>query len=691
MRQLNLKDTVLSVDFQKGHIVSLFIKGKERIASLVPLFSLCLRNRAGETEICNAYGAKACVETEDGAIYKDFENADLSVRVYLTEENGDAAWRISVMPNDKDSFVEWVEFPKIALPALVDNNTNGDGGKILYPYNEGALVSDLALREASKFMHRDAEYPSRGSFSVFPNMICSQMLAYLWEDAGLYVGAHDKKRGVKEIDFLKEGEGVAFRFRLFTGCGFGESFATDYPILFSVTTGSWESAADRYRTWFESALPARAKKISENRDLPGWYADAPLIVSYPVRGIHDMDEMQPNKLYPYANALQTLDAIREASHSRLLVLLMHWEGTAPWAPPYVWPPFGGVAALDAFKDALHKRGDLLGVYCSGFGYTIQSNLIAEYNKEAEYQEQELWQAMCAGADGKVAISNICAGQRVGYDICPASAVGKALLKKAYAPLFENGLDYIQVLDQNHGGGQYFCYSREHGHAPGPGAWMTENMQSMLGEWNTMAGKTLLGCESAAAEPFVGNLLFSDNRFELNYHYAVPVPLYAYVYHQYLRNFMGNQVACPFLPSEDTLRYRLAYSFSIGDCMTLVLTQDGDLMAHWGMRDFSVLPDKEKALRLIGNLSRLYKEKAKPYLYSGKMVATPAVECGSVSFSLSVSDHKIKLPAILSSAWEDEDGNRALLLVNPQDKEAFCTVNGNEYKIPPLDALLLEEK
>ena len=155
--------------------------------------------------------------------------------------------------------------------------------------------------------------------------------------------------------------------------------------------------------------------------------------------------------------------------------------------------------------------------------------------------------------------------------------------------------------------------------------------------------------------------------------------------------MGNQVCCPFPVTEDTLRYRMAYSFSVGDCMTLVLTQDGDLMAHWGMRDFSVLPDKEKALRLIGNLSHLYKEKAKPYLYSGKMVATPAVECGSVSFSLSVSDRKIKLPAILSSAWEDEDGNRALLLVNPQDKEAFCTVDGNEYKIPPLDALLLEEK
>ena len=32
-----------------------------------------------------------------------------------------------------------------------------------------------------------------------------------------------------------------------------------------------------------------------------------------------------------------------------------------------------------------------------------------------------------------------------------------LLDEAYAPLFEeSGLDYVQILDQNHGGGQYFC-------------------------------------------------------------------------------------------------------------------------------------------------------------------------------------------------------------------------------------------
>ena len=180
---------------------------------------------------------------------------------------------------------------------------------------------------------------------------------------------------------------------------------------------------------------------------------------------------------------------------------------------------------------------------------------------------------------------------------------------------------------------------------------TAHMQDMLTEWNREAPAMLFGCESAAAEPFIGNLRLSDNRFELNYHMGDAVPLYAYLYHEYLRNFMGNQVSCATQEDSETLFWRTAYSFAAGDALTLVLTPDGDFLSFWGQRDFSHLPSKPRMLRLLRNLTRLYREEAKPYLSSGRMIAASPVECGTVEFPCTYSANICRFPRVLSTAWE----------------------------------------
>ena len=689
MYTIQLFNMTLTVDFAAGHVASLVLGGKERVVAPTALWRLRLRDQAGRASVYSAYDAKACTLTEDGAIYAGFDGQSFTVCVYLAEKEGDAAWRAEVRGLDGEHVVEWLDFPLLTLPALKENNEQGNGGTILYPYNEGALISNNDHRNQTDFRHWEPEYPSLGCYGVFPNMVCSQMQAYLWEDAGLYFGAHDQARGVKGIDFYAENGGITMQMRLFCGAEYGQDFVMDYDVLWCATDGRWESAAEIYRTWFASALPPRVKKIKDNGELPAWYAESPLVVTYCVRGIHDMDEMNPNALFPYTNALPLLEQIKSRAQTRLMVLLMHWEGTAPWAPPYVWPPYGGVENFTEFKNTLHAQGDLLGVYCSGFGYTLSSNLVDDYDCTEICEREGLTRGMCAGPDGKVAISRICTGQRKGYDICPASEVGHDVLASAYEPLFESGIDYAQILDQNHGGGQYFCYSREHGHPPVPGAWMTENMQRMLTEWNGKAGKMLLGCESAAAEPFMGNLLMSDNRFELNYHIGTPVPLYAYLYHEYLRNFMGNQVSCPFMGDQDTLNYRIGYSFAAGDLMTLVMTPDGQLMTNWGNHDFSRLPDREKALDLVANLCRFYREKAGKYLHAGRMIATKPVACGQKSFFMEWYGRSCTVPSVYSTAWESEDGSRVQILVNPGDTPESVTVDGYEITVPARNAVMIE--
>ncbi|MBQ3015417.1 MAG: hypothetical protein IJD79_01405 [Clostridia bacterium] len=682
--KLNLKNMILSVDFERGRIDSLLMLGRERLGGKMPLFKIILRDREHRVSSVTSFDAKCVRLLSDGAEYSGFGEYDITVKATVKAVSDEVEWYISVTPKSYDILIESVDYPLVKMPMLRENATGG--GEILFPINEGVIVSDYYKRAKGWFKHKEPEFPSEGNYAIFPNMICSQMLSYIFDDCSLYIGAHDSERAVKQIDFFEENGGINMLFRLFSGVSYGERFETRYPIVFSLPGNAWEDCAERYRAWFENNLPKRAKKIKENAALPAWYSESPLVIAYPVRGYHDMDEMKPNKLFPYINAKPMVDEIKCATGARILALLMHWEGTAPWAPPYVWPPFGGVEAFTEFADALHETNDVLGVYCSGFGYTIKSNLL-DYNNEDEFKLGELSRAMCADRDSIPKISKICTGQRSGYDICPATKLGQSILEKAYTPLFDSATDYVQILDQNHGGGQYLCFSEKHGHAPTAGLWMTHNMQEMLARWNDKSNGKIFGCESASAEPFIGNLLYNDNRFELNYIFGRPVPFYAYVYHEYIRNFMGNQVCCPFPSEVDTIRYRLAYSFAIGDSMTLSMTPDGDILSGWSTRDFVNFPDKEKTYRFIKNLTALYKNGGKDLLYCARMVKPEPVICDSVTFEV-WDGFKNTYPELHYAAYE-VNGERRQIIVNPWDEDKNCKIAEKNYTVPALSAIIID--
>ena len=153
--------------------------------------------------------------------------------------------------------------------------------------------------------------------------------------------------------------------------------------------------------------------------------------------------------------------------------------------------------------------------------------------------------------------------------------------------------------------------------------------------------------------------------------------------------MGNQVSCPFMGDQDTLNYRIGYSFAAGDLMTLVLTPDGNLMTNWGNHDFSRLPDKEKALDLVANLCRFYREKAGKYLYAGRMIAAKPVVCGHKEFFMEWYGRSCTIPSVYSTAWESEDGTRVQILVNPGDAPEKVTVDDREVTIPARDAVMVE--
>lgn len=661
----------LSFDEVKGTLVSLKNDGCEFVKIPTDIFKLSYRDQAGTRHILCASEMRAEKATQsEHAFSCTYVSGKISVTIGCTIEE-EAHWQISA---DVPAVFgcEWVKYPQIVVNR--DFAERGGNAKLLWGLNEGVLIDDIARREEC-IAYGEPTYPSKGLYGVYPAAVETQFMAYYNDDGGLYFAAHDAQDHVKGISFYPFGEdGVMLEFMHFCGVNFGETYTMAYPMVMRFFHGDWYDAAEIYRSWFEAQGRTEFVPIAENPHLPDWYGESPIIVTYPVRGLHDMDEMTPNKLYPYMNAMPHIERLEKELNSKIMVILMHWEGTAPWAPPYVWPPFGGEAELQKFIDALHARGDVIGVYCSGLGWTEQSNLVAEYNKKDEFDEKGLARYMCLSPEQDLPYSNICREQRSGYDMCPSQRFTAEVLKNEVSHIAASGIDYIQLLDQNHGGNAYFCYSREHGHPPVPGKWQTDAVKKLLAEVSGTADKSVLfGCESAAAEAFIPQLLFSDNRYNINFGIGIPVPAYAYVFHKYVNNFMGNQVSTHFHHdrSPENLNLRIAHSFIAGDMLTLVINQDGEIIWNWGTR-FASLPDQQKTKNFVKSLNAWRRGMGEKYLHIGQMQKPYAVDCPKRILYLN-NGREIAVEEILTSAWGTKAGEYGQFLVNYTDAPVQCVV------------------
>ena len=62
-----------------------------------------------------------------------------------------------------------------------------------------------------------------------------------------------------------------------------------------------------------------------------------------------------------------------------------------------------------------------------------------------------------------------------------------------------------------------CYNKKHGHPATPGKWLVEDTLTLLKDVNGIIdragkkGKASVGCESAAADCYMGEMPFNDGR------------------------------------------------------------------------------------------------------------------------------------------------------------------------------------
>ena len=578
----------------------------------------------------------------------------LIVRMEVTAANGEFRFKPSVEGIPAGMMLEWFDGPQIHVSAEKT---------LFWPYVDGVEVTDVTRRESPYHPIRFRDRNWCGIYSLYPSYCQMQFLAAYKNGKGVYFSAVDDRHTPKNVDWQRLGDGTV-RLLLLTFCGDLTDGAWRPSFYYALRPygGGWMEACERYRDWVRTLpdfahLPAR----------PKWMYDSPVNLIYPVRG-EGLDNkprnMKPNGYYPYVNAMSAVEKYGKLLDSRIMALLMHWEGTAPWAPPYVWPPYGGEGVLAKFRDALHARGDLLGVYCSGTAWTQVSCIVPSYSLEQRFEQEHLGRHMVRGPKGEIT-AGCCNGpdsQRFGCEMCLADDWSARTVIDEIAKMSRFGVDYCQFFDQNNGGGWHFCYAKHHGHPPIPGAWEVETMVSLQKKVAAAAARDgmLLGCESSAATPYVPQLFYNDARFSWAFCRGGiggtrPVPGSAFVFHEWMCNFSGNMCASrdidPF--------YRWSYAFHDGDMLSLILGRDNGLVVGWGRSWDEEFPEQGALVSLVRRFNALRK-KHPSFLLEGRMIK-PFIRCETRPTKLLVSkerrQYSPEVSEVLVSFWENAKGER----------------------------------
>ena len=620
-------------------------------------------------------------ETEELVLAGRERFKTLRLRLIWKAEKGALRIKAEVSGVPDDLLLEYVEPFIPVIPA--------SGNTLLLARNEGQLIDLEKGNPASAS-------PGWHYYGFYPGQTEAQFMAVLNSSgSGLYVGAHDPTRSTKCFECTPCEDG-AYMLKIRYYCGDDRKegiYRMPGELLFQFFEVDWMDAASIYRDWMEanSVLP-------EKYDFPQFVKESQVVLIHPVRGRgQDKGDMSANEYFPYAKAMPFVEKLAEELDSKVMSLIMHWEGTAPWAPPYVWPPLGGEEALAEYRDMLHAKGHTLGVYCSGTAWTQFSTIDMSYNRKEQFEREHLAREMIRGPHGELA-AYLCNGweqQRFGFDMCMVREWCRNTVRKELSKMSGFGFDYVQFFDQNIGGAAHCCWGRDHGHPPVPGVWQVDNMRRLLDEIKQGFPDLVLGCEAAAAEPYLSVLRFSDLRFQWNIRNSKVVPLYAFLFHEYVNNFMGNQCNLGyhlnFMESPYNLLWRIAYSFNAGDLLSLVLRDGGHLTWGWNVPWDEEQPDERPVLELVRNLNAMRK-KYPEYLSRGRMIK-PLAKVSGGKWRLSTKRFgEVEYDSFFTSAWISPEGNCAQFVTNflPFKQKVTVEKDGEKgiLELPPLNAVVI---
>jgi hypothetical protein len=713
-------------DAKRGSIVSLVDKrsGHDFLRAVkiaTALWDATLMTAEGKKDLSSNDARKFRMEerkagrhgTQLTMTWSDFAKPFQDVSVVATVECGcpdsPIKFRLLRFEPSAETGVWHVDFPIVG--GIREIGENGEGDELEIPLLGGLLVH----RPLTTIVRN--EKVNRTSYGTYPGLLTMQCFSYFNESvAGLYLASHDGLGYRKDFMFDSDGQGNGrFRVRNYPeNMGFkGRSYSSSYPFAVTTFQGGWTKATEIYRSWAIRQAWCRKGRLSQRSDLSNWFKNTSLWVWN--RGNSDRVSPGPIELKKKTGVNVALD--------------WYWWHHNPYdvfVPEYL-PPREGNSAFVKAVDGLHAEGTKVVVYINGRIWDMNSG---------SWDEQGARNAAAVDENLKPYEEkyNVFMPENVIAPMCPTTQLWRDKISYLVNTLVGDlKLDGVYI-DQVAIATAELCHNPDHGHPVGGGHYWVHGYNDLIrtardGARKANADACLLSesCIEQFIDCFDGFLTLDSSweragaNLDLSWEEMgfqgqtwEPIPAFNAVYHDYAITF-GSYTSMTGVPPYDDLWPESGRPPEFGKFATYndkYPDQFAFELARtfiWGVQPMvtNVYPEMlgrkefDADMKFLQDVASFH-SKAREYLTLGKWLTPPKVGCPCVAIRMyirsiytkpdRISESVRNSPAVLSSAWANDEGHLCVVLVNftKDPVDANLEMDLDEYGFEPEDKIAMSD-
>jgi hypothetical protein len=407
-------------------------------------------------------------------------------------------------------------------------------------------------------------------------------------------------------------------------------------------------------------------------------------------------------------------------------MMCGWEKIGEWVGPDYFPPFGGNKFESMCRSLREKGIQVFPFGLSGLKLPIRKKIPRDASQpelSIDYDNREIFEKQyrpfaAAGSSGDPIIDSFPANWDGlhGYACVTSSQAREQLYGASLRLAVEYGANVSQA-DQVFGGAVPECYHPDHGHTPGRGTWQVEALREIYADTRRDAKKgdpDFALSQEFPCELYIQYLDVCHGRVSDQPRGIWGVPLFSYLYHEYLPCYGGDWSSL--LRDNSCGVYVQANNFVFGS-----LPAGSPQTAY--KKPVNELPQGcDERILLMARHACALSAAFPQYIILGKMLRPDPLDVPDIQIPFVGMDFAgwkkktLPVPAVLHCLWQGPDRSRAYALANISDsprrltlpcasdiKEAVLWINGKEtphrlkpaggfdFTMAPLDAAVLELK